>query len=83
MKLTIPERLHYNKVNLREGVFSGEIDRTNTLFVNSNLQKNEKTRKKDVFCIGKLMRIAYNATDGCKKCIVKLLVTIKTACYNR
>ena len=34
--------------------------------------------KKQHFSVDKNSKEEYNATDGCKKCIVKLLVTTKT-----
>lgn len=36
-----------------------------------------------VYAVDKMVKIEYNATKGCKKCIVKLLVTMRLTCYNK
>ncbi len=41
--------------------------RTNTPFVNSDLQENEKITKKSDYFVDKMLKIEYNATKGCNK----------------
>ena len=55
------------------------MNRTNTPFVNFSLRKTQKMFKKQYFIVDKNRNMKYNATESCKNCIVKLLVTTQTA----